>query len=129
MWWLFVLLALVGCGRGSKDLADVTVELTVAPDPPQIGPATVTVSLRGADQEPLTGARLQLEGNMSHAGMVPVFAQAVEIAPGQYQADLEFTMGGDWFILVQADLADGRSMEHKVDLPGVDVYCSETPLP
>jgi hypothetical protein len=72
---------------------------------------------------------MQLEGNMSHAGMVPVFAQAVETEAGQYEADLEFTMAGDWFILVQADLPDGRSMEHKVDLPGVDVFCSDTPSP
>jgi hypothetical protein len=124
-----MLLALAACGRGASDLPDVTVELSVAPEPPQIGPATITVSLRGADNEPLTGASVQLEGNMSHAGMVPVFAQAMETAPGLYEANLEFTMGGDWFILVQAILADGRSMERKVDLPGVDVYCSDTPSP
>ena len=29
-------------------------------------------------------------------------------------------MGGDWFILVRAELPDGRSMERKVDVPGVD---------
>jgi len=28
-------------------------------------------------------------------------------------------MAGDWFILVRATLADGRSLEEKVDVPGV----------
>jgi hypothetical protein len=126
---LLVILFLGGCGRGSADLPDVDVELAVSPEPPQIGPAVVTVTLRDAGGQPISGARVELEGNMSHAGMVPVIAQAPEVAPGRYQADLEFTMGGDWFILVRADLPDGRSMERKVDVPGVDVLCAETPTP
>lgn len=124
-----MLLALVGCARGGQDLPDVGVELVVEPSPPRIGPATLTVTLTGAGGEPLTGAQVELEGNMSHAGMVPVFADAAEVAPGQYRADLEFTMGGDWFILVRAELADGRSLERQIDLPGVDAICGETLAP
>jgi hypothetical protein len=130
--WLLVLplaLALAGCERGIQDLPDVGVELLVSPEPPQLGPATLTVILRDANELPIAGAAVELEGNMSHAGMVPVFAQALEVAPGRYQADLEFTMGGDWFILIHADLPDGRSMERKVDIPGVDAVCGETPAP
>ena len=130
--WLLgtlMLLALVGCGRGDRDLSDVAVELVIEPAPPQIGPATLTVTLRDASGQPISGAVVELEGNMSHAGMVPVTAQASEVAPGRYQASLEFTMGGDWFILVRADLPDGRSMERMVDVPGVDVVCGETPTP
>lgn len=129
--WLLILLltlALAGCDRGSKDLPSVTVDLVVSPEPPQIGPAAITVGLSDA-RGPISGAALELEGNMHHAGMVPVFAQASEIAPGRYQADLEFTMSGDWFILVRAELPDGRSMERQVDIPGVDVLCGETPAP
>lgn len=99
------------------------------PQPPQIGPATITVTLSNASGQPIEGAKVKLEGNMNHAGMVPVFAQAPEVAPGRYQADLEFTMGGDWFIQVRADLPDGRSMERAIDVPGVDTICSETPAP
>jgi hypothetical protein len=61
--------------------------------------------------------------------MVPVFATASEVTPGEYRAELEFTMGGDWFILVRADLPDGRSMERMVEVPGVDTICGETPSP
>jgi hypothetical protein len=107
----------------------VGLDLVIEPQPPQIGPAKVTLLLYDARGQPLTGADVELEGNMSHAGMVPVFAPALEVAPGRYEAELEFTMGGDWFILVQANLADGRSMERQIDVPGVDAICGETPTP
>lgn len=126
---ILLLLSLAACGRGSKDLPDVVVELSIEPSPPQIGVALVTVTLRDAQGQPLTGAKVELEGNMSHAGMVPVLAVASEVAPGQYEAELEFTMGGDWFILVRADLPDGRSMERNIDVPGVDLFCGDTPAP
>jgi hypothetical protein len=126
---ILLFLALAACGRGSKDLPDVTVELSLEPSPPQIGVALVTVTLHDAQGQPLAGAKVELEGNMSHAGMVPVLADASEVAPGHYEADLEFTMGGDWFILVRADLPDGRSMERKIDVPGVDLFCGDTPTP
>ncbi len=126
---LLLLLILAGCGRGGQDLADVAMDLVVSPQPPQLGPATITVTMRDANGQPISGAKVELEGNMSHAGMVPVFVQAAEVAPGRYQADLEFTMGGDWFILVRAQLPDGRSMERQVDVPGVDAISGGTPTP
>lgn len=124
-----VLLLLAGCGRGSKDLPDVDVALEIEPSPPQLGLASITVGLHDANGLPISGAQVELEGNMNHAGMVPVFAEASEVAPGRYRAGMEFTMGGDWFILVRVDLPDGRSMERKVDVPGVDAICGDTPTP
>lgn len=124
-----LLFVLAACSRGGQDLPDVAVDLMIEPQPPQLGPAAITVTLRDAEGELLSGAEVKLEGNMNHAGMVPVFADAVEVAPGHYQAGLEFTMGGDWFILVRADLPDGRSMERKIDVPGVDTICADTPTP
>ena len=121
------LLLLAGCGRGGGDLPGVGLDLLIEPSPPRIGPATVTVTLRDEGGQALGGARVELEGNMSHAGMVPVLAPAQEIAPGRYRGELEFTMGGDWFILVRAELPDGRSLERSVDVPGVDAICGETP--
>lgn len=126
---LLLLLSLVGCSRGAKDLPEIAVDLVISPEPPQLGPAAITVTLQDAEGEPISGARVELEGNMNHAGMVPVFADTVEVTPGRYQASLEFTMGGDWFILVRADLPDGRSMERKIDVPGVDAICGDTPTP
>jgi hypothetical protein len=117
-----VLLALAGCGAeeggaggGSGDVAFV---VRVSPEPPRVGPAGVEVALSKGDA-PITGADLRIEGNMSHAGMVPVFADAEETAPGTYAADLELTMAGDWFLVVTAELPDGRTFEETHQLPGV----------
>lgn len=126
---VLLLLVVVSCGRGEKDLPDVTMGLRISPEPPQIGPATITILLSNPAGQPISRAEVELEGNMNHAGMVPVFARASEVDPGTYRANLEFTMGGDWFILVRAELPDGRSMVRKVDVPGVDVVCGDTPEP
>lgn len=125
---LLVLAGLVGCSRGSQDLPEIEVGTGIEPDPPHIGPATVTIDLHDAQARPIEEARLELEGNMNHAGMVPVFSQATEVAPGRYEATLEFTMAGDWFILVRAHLPDGRSLERKIDVPGVVMPSGETPV-
>lgn len=115
--------------RGEEDtLQDVAVGLQVMPDPPRIGSAVVEVTLLDAAGQPVAGAEMSLEGNMNHAGMVPVLARAAEVSPGHYEAALEFTMGGDWFILVEATLTDGRTLKRKVAVPGVDAFCG-TPVP
>jgi len=52
--------------------------------------------------------------------MAPIFATAGEQAqPGRYQASLTFTMAGDWFLLVTGELADGRHLARRVDVPAV----------
>jgi hypothetical protein len=100
-------------------MPDIGVKLVLIPNPPQVGQTTVTVTLSSADGQPLSGATVELEGNMSHAGMVPVIAQASEVEPGSYRSSLAFSMAGDWFILVRATLPDGRQVERQVDVPGV----------
>jgi succinate-acetate transporter protein len=97
----------------------VLVEHEISPQPPRVGPATLSLKLSDAAARPVTGARITLEGNMTHAGMAPVFAGATEVEPGRYRAALEFTMGGDWVILIHAALPDGRKLERQVDVKGV----------
>jgi len=128
---LFLLAAILlgGCARGGRDLPEIGVDLAVEPRPPQIGPATLLISLADEAGRPISGAQVELEGNMNHAGMVPVLAGTDEVAPGRYQAELEFTMAGDWFILVRATLPDGRALERRVDLAGIDAVCGDTPQP
>lgn len=110
---------LVGCRARQVDIPGARADLRVEPQPPRTGPATVSIHLTTAEGAPLSGADLQLEGNMSHAGMTPVFAGARETAPGRYQASLNFTMGGDWFIILTARFPDGRRLERQVPVPGV----------
>jgi hypothetical protein len=120
-WLAAVLFAiLAGCSGGGSDAApDVKVELAFQPSPPKVGAAEATVTLADAAGQPLRGAAVKLEGNMNHAGMAPSFADAKEAEPGRYKGELTFTMGGDWFVLVNATLADGRKITRKVDVRGV----------
>jgi YtkA-like len=60
-----------------------------------------------------------VEVDMSHPGMSPVFAEATETAPGSYRANIDFSMGGDWVVLLHIKLADGRKIERQVDVRGV----------
>jgi hypothetical protein len=99
--------------------ADVMLGWTVTPDPPMVGTAVLTLTLKDAQNQILTGVALEVEGNMSHPGMRPVQVQTRERAPGQYEASLEFTMAGDWIISVRATLPDGRRLERELDLRGV----------
>lgn len=62
---------------------------------------------------------MSLEADMSHPGMAPVFRNAREIAPGQYQGALEFAMAGDWVVMIHVTLPDGRTQEREVSVPGV----------
>ena len=122
---LAVLLALAllsGCSqkKESDGLEGVKVDFKIDPDPPKVGPARTTIKLTDREGKALEGAVIKLEGNMNHAGMKPVFADAKETGPGRYEGTLELTMGGDWFVLITGKLADGRKLEKKVDVKGVE---------
>jgi hypothetical protein len=132
---LLLSLALVGCGRISQmgdQAADVNVLLTINPDPPGIGPTHLTVSITGADGTPIDGARLQIKGDMTHAGMQPVLAEIEGGAGGTYETPFEWTMGGDWIVTVTATLPDGRTTARQFaytvdgDIGGIDEVPSMT---
>jgi hypothetical protein len=69
--------------------------------------------------KPISGARITLEADMSHAGMAPVFEEASETEPGQYRARLKFAMAGDWVILLHVRLPGGRSLERQFNVGSV----------
>lgn len=107
------------CGSAGSGESDLALELEVAPSPPRVGVAHLTLTLEDAGGDPVEDAGVHIEGNMNHAGMVPVFADAKEVTPGRYEAELELTMGGDWVLLVDAKTPDGRKHHWQEDLPGV----------
>lgn len=117
---LLACLGLGGCRGGADAAPEVAVAHEVSPSPPAVGPSSVVLTLTGEGGRPVTGARVGVEGNMSHPGMAPVIAEAAEIAPGRYRADMEFTMAGDWVLSVSADLPDGRSVRRQLDVRGVE---------
>ena len=106
------------CRHKSESLPDLTLEHEISPQPPRVGQVAITVRVT-ASGTPITRARITMEGNMSHAGMVPVFAEATEIDAGRYRANMDLGMAGDWLVLVHATLADGRKLERQFEIKGV----------
>jgi YtkA-like len=97
----------------------VTLEHTISPEPPTIGAATLILKLADSAARPVSGARITVETDMSHPGMAPVFEEASETGPGQYQAHLKFPMAGDWVVLLHVQLPGGQRLERQFDVAGV----------
>ena len=107
------------CRQQSKS-PDLTFAHEISPQPPRVGKVTITLNIKDTSGAPVSGARLNLEGNMSHAGMVPVFSDARETGPGRYQSSMELSMAGDWNITVNVTLSDGRKLDHEFEIKGVE---------
>jgi len=105
-----------GCAKPSQATHDVVFSCDSDPMPPRVGPNTFTVVLSGRNDQRLAGARVSLEGDMSHPGMSPVFGEAREIAPGQYRGTLDLNMLGDWVVVFHITLANGESFDRQVEL-------------
>jgi hypothetical protein len=87
----------------------------------EISPATSVVNgaIRvrvtiNAGGHAVRGATLQVEGHMSHPGMAPVIAAAVEESDAAYVARLTPTMAGEWVFVVTGALPDGRRIRHEI---------------
>jgi len=107
-----------GCHRATP-APDVGIAMETVPQPARAGLTTVVFRLTDALKHPVTGARVEVEGDMSHPGMAPVFGSAREAAPGRYTSQLRLTMAGDWVILFHITLAEGQKLEKEMALPGV----------
>ena len=98
---------------------NTTFEWTLTPAPPSVGRAILKLQVLDGNRRPVRGARIRVEGHMSHAGMAPVLAPARERDMGVYEAELQFTMRGDWVLLVEGTLPDGAAINHRIDVAGV----------
>ena len=107
------------CRHQGDPVPDLTLMHEVSPHPPRVGPLTITLRLVDAGGKPATGVRVNLEGNMSHAGMTPVIAGAKETEPGRYLSTMELSMAGDWYFVVHMTLPDGRKLERQFEIKGV----------
>jgi hypothetical protein len=107
---LFLLHPLSGCRvEAPQGDPSLLLELAISPTPPAVGPVRLIVSLQDTLGNPMEGAEVRVEGNMTHAGMVPIHGTAQSLGQGTYVVpDFRFTMAGDWVLTVTATLPDGR---------------------
>ncbi|MBO0911254.1 MAG: FixH family protein [Acidobacteria bacterium] len=118
---LIVSFSLAGCNRRASTSSNVALSWMITPEPARVGRNEITLNLKDASSKPLTGARIRLEADMTHAGMAPVFDDAKETAPGKYEGALDLNMPGDWVVVVDLALADGGKLEREIRLDGVEV--------
>jgi len=121
---ILIVLIFAGCQRiGQAPSADGTgenadIQIALHPMPLE---EILAVVLTDADGAPITDATVALEGNMNHAGMIPVLANPVADdadgdADGHYHLPFTFTMFGDWIVSVTVNLADGSSFTRNLDV-------------
>ena len=110
--------AAAGCR--SDPSGQIDAEWTLDPSPPLAGSDVIAhVTLRDNAKMPVVGAKLRLEGQMSHPGMAPVISDLIERGGGVYDAHLKLTMAGDWTLIVTGELSNGVRITKQLDLPGV----------
>ena len=51
--------------------------------------------------------------------MAPVTADLTERGNGDYEAPLQFTMAGDWVLVVTGELAGGGQIKKQIEINGV----------
>jgi hypothetical protein len=111
---------LTACRKSAGPNQDVSVHLKIVPQPVRRGNATVMIQLADRSGMPISHAQIKVEGDMSHPGMAPVFGEANETTPGNYQTHLDFNMPGDWVVLLHVHLENGRKIERQIDVRGVE---------
>jgi hypothetical protein len=120
---VFALILLSLFTAGCQDKTDpgkaVLVQHQIQPSPVHVGHSTVHVTLTDPAGAPISGAHVNMEADMSHPGMAPVFFSAQESTSGSFTGQVDLAMPGDWTILLHITLANGAKVEKQFDVPGV----------
>lgn len=126
-----LLILVAACGSNGNSTENDNIQIALIPAAGGIGGEMMGVQLTDTDDNPITDATVALEGNMNHAGMVPVIADAVTddadgTADGIYQIPFKFTMLGDWILTVTVEQADGTTVTRDIDATvGADEVTSD----
>jgi hypothetical protein len=109
---LLVLLALlIACAPQNAN----GLSVTLAPGQYGVGQRDVLLTVQRGGK-PFETRALDIEGNMTHAGMGTVAASAVSLGGGRYRIEnLDFNMSGDWILTVSAS-ENGQTLTGEVKL-------------
>ena len=107
-----------GCQRAVPAPA-LTFEWTLAPAASTSRPSVLALRVVDAASQPVRGAHLRAEAQMSHPGMAAIVVPLTESGDGRYQATVQLTMTGDWILLITGTLATGEKVDHRIDVRDV----------
>ncbi|MBY0414222.1 MAG: FixH family protein [Bdellovibrionales bacterium] len=86
------------------------VSLTFDYSPAKINletPVEFTFELKDKEGKSIPDAKIEVEFNMNHSGMVPILTSATHAKDAVYQTQTKLTMLGDWIIFLTIFLPDG----------------------
>lgn len=93
-------------------MSSADVQLALSASDALVGETTLRVSVKDLAGKPITEpGLLSIRGDMNHAGMVPVFAQAEESEDGVFSLPFEWTMAGDWTVEASLRLPSGDTAQ------------------
>ena len=102
----FVLL-LTACRQKQVSSRDITLDISV--NGILVGESNIIVSVRDKDGNSIENpGALALRGDMEHAGMAPVFAEASDATNGVFTLPFEWTMAGTWILEASLTLDSGE---------------------
>ena len=120
---VILLLGTAACRQSQQQAAtqtvggvNVQIELTLEPEPPATGEGTLLITVAGRDNQPVQVTRIDVRGDMNHAGMQPVFGSAESTVAGVYRVPFNWSMAGDWILEVTATLSDGSTASQRFDV-------------
>ena len=101
-----VLLSLAACRQQQISPDDIQLELQASDS--RVGETTLLLSVKDRDGNAINNPGvLKVRGDMSHPGMVPVFAEADESTDGVFSLPFQWTMAGGWIIEASLTLPNG----------------------
>ena len=105
---ILALLALAVAACRQQQIRSDDIQLELQASDTLVGETTLLLSVKDRDGNAINkpGA-LQVRGDMSHAGMVPVFAEADQATDGLFSLPFQWTMAGGWIIEVSLTLPNG----------------------
>lgn len=125
------LVLFAACRQESKPAAeaDLTIDLRVLPAEASVGEAELIIDVADAEGRAVSPARVDVRGDMDHAGMTPVLRDNVRGSAGQYRVPFEWTMAGDWTVEVKLTFADESSTSKSFDVSVSAAVEEATPTP
>ena len=104
---LIILLLAAACRQQPVAPADVQLELTTTNT--LIGETTLLLTVTDKDGNAIADpGALRVRGDMSHAGMVPVFAETDQSTNGVFSLPFTWTMAGGWIVEASLTLPSGE---------------------
>ena len=87
----------------------------ITPNPARLNSSLdLTIHLKDHQNQPISNAKVNIEANMSHPGMVPQLFEAKAFENGFYKIHFIPTMAGDWLLFVTIKEASGRVIKEEI---------------